>query len=298
MERADGRIREERTRRRMSQAELAVAAGLVRSTVQRAEAGMPVSGESARALCSVLGLDASALGWEVPVTAPLGEAVPDAVPAGDAGPSRVTSPDGPDAWRASVASSWRGAVQGLRGRSGGDRRTIMALALASAAILGLVGVSVHRFAAASGFDGRMARALDEPPVPDANVADWAAAAVPRIGHLTFVDAPRHRDDIAYLFTDAGLDGYQRAMLDSGNYALVMDDQVVLSMAATGTARVSPDTLERRHARSWDVSVPARMSVERSNRGDNLDLRLDMHVVQVDGGGLRIERMSGDAPLPR
>ena len=62
-------IRAARKAARMSQRHLAQAAGVSDRTVRRAEAGLPIAGESALALCAVLGLDVSALG-EVEVARP------------------------------------------------------------------------------------------------------------------------------------------------------------------------------------------------------------------------------------
>ncbi len=59
-------LREARDRIRMTQAHLAAAAGVSERTVIRAEQGKPVSAESERALCAVLGLHLSALAGRKP----------------------------------------------------------------------------------------------------------------------------------------------------------------------------------------------------------------------------------------
>jgi transcriptional regulator with XRE-family HTH domain len=56
-----GLLKEARVRRRMTQEELAGAAGLSARTVMRAENGRSVSADAVKALCAVLGLDAAEL---------------------------------------------------------------------------------------------------------------------------------------------------------------------------------------------------------------------------------------------
>lgn len=51
-----------RRRLRMTQGQLAAAAGVSERTVRRAERGLPLSDEVARSLCAVLGLDAASVG--------------------------------------------------------------------------------------------------------------------------------------------------------------------------------------------------------------------------------------------
>jgi transcriptional regulator with XRE-family HTH domain len=69
----------ERKRNCMSQGHLAEAAGVSRSTVQRAERGMPISAENARSICAVLNIDPTRFAdfpEEAAVQAPPVEAAP------------------------------------------------------------------------------------------------------------------------------------------------------------------------------------------------------------------------------
>lgn len=302
MDRAEARIRDGRVRRRMSQSELATASGLVRSTVQRAEAGQPVSGESARALCAVLGLDASALDWDPAGGGPAGSGVrgedaPGVVGGQDAATPAagcaIPSRSDPEAHPGRPGNHVRGWMHALRRAWRRDVSPTPAHAALAVLMLVSVGSAIRSHAAATGPEGDMALALDHPPVPDARVAEWASAAVPRIGDYTFVNAGRHSDDVRHLFTDTGLRGYERALEQSENVALVSDRQLVLSMEPTGPARVSFDRQERRHLRSWSVTVPVRIGIEGSNTSDRMDARVDLHVVQAGPDGLRIERMVVD-----
>ena len=138
--------------------------------------------------------------------------------------------------------------------------------------------------------------LVRPNKPDDIVAKWAVDAVTRTYTFDFRNYRRQFLNAQKVLTQTGWDGFEKALVDSGNFVAVTDNQFVTTAVPTGPATVVSSGILRdaigNQRFGWTVEFP--MLVTYRNNKNTVPQRLNVRAVVVrmpefinpDGLGIR------------